>query len=73
MLDGIITQIICFFAKGWYYPYFEKYTQLKIFQGYSIESFQPQLNLLELAIQISAFIIVYVIIKLIKYLFSKIS
>lgn len=71
MIDGIIALLICYFTKEWYQPLFDQYTQIKLTQGYSLASIQKPLSLFELAIQITAFLIVYLIIKLIKHFLQK--
>lgn len=71
MIDGIIALVICYFTKGWYQPFFDQYTQIKLAQGHSLASIQQPLALFELAIQISAFMIVYAIIALIKHFFKR--
>lgn len=71
MLDGIIALVICYLAKGWYQPFFDRYTQIKLAQGHSLASIQQPLDLFELAVQITAFMIAYAIIALIKYLSKK--
>lgn len=71
MIDGIIALLICYFTRSWYQPYFDQYTQIKLSQGYQLANIQASLDLLELAIQITTFIVVYGIIRLIKYFFQK--
>lgn len=71
MIDGIISLIICYLAKGWYQPYFDLFTQNALAKGYALEAIQKPLSLLELSIQITLFIVVYGIIFLIKYFLKK--
>lgn len=71
MIDGIIALLICYFTRSWYQPYFDQYTQIKLSQGYQLANIQASLDLFELAIQITTFIVVYGIIYLLKYFFQK--
>ncbi|WP_313077026.1 hypothetical protein [Lacrimispora sp.] len=71
MIDGIIALVICYLAKGWYQPLFDRYTQIKLAQGHSLASIQQPLDLFELTIQISAFMIAYAFVALIKHLSKK--
>lgn len=65
MIDGIISLVICYFVNRWFQPYFERYTQYKLSQGYTLEALQSSLDLLWLVIQIAAFIIVYSVVHII--------
>lgn len=71
MIDGIIALVICYFTKAWYQPYFDRYTQIQLAKGYPLESIKGPLDLFELVILISAFLVVYGTIKLIKYFLKK--
>ena len=71
MVDGIIALVICYFVKEWSQPCVEVFVQYKISQGYPLESIQSGLSLMELVMQIVAFIIVYTIINIAKYFMFK--
>lgn len=71
MIDGIIALIIGFITELLLQPWFDKYTEFQLSRGIPLESFQTQLAFINLAFQITAFLIVYGCIKFIKYIFKK--
>lgn len=73
MIDGIIALIIGFITELLLQPWFDKYTEYQLERGIPIESFNTQLNLINLVFQITAFLIIYGLIKLIKFILKKFS
>ncbi len=73
MIDGIIALIIGFITDLMLQPWFDKYTEIQLKQGVPIESFKTQLNLINLVFQIAAFLIIYGLIKLIRFIWKKFS
>lgn len=71
IFDCTISIFLTLIVKGWYQPYFDRYTQIKLSQGHLLSSIQPPLDILGSVILFSAFAITYCIICLVQRLLAS--
>lgn len=71
MFEGLVSLILSYVVNISLQPYYNQYTNLKINQGYPLESVKTELLTFEMAVQMLAFVVVFGIIKLLKFLFNN--